>query len=159
MGESVSIFGRRTKEFDALEHALRTDRPDPRDGFLDEMLGRISEPQPAQRSRRRGGLALAFVLVLLVGFGAFGGLGYAKSAATDAVSSTTSAVASVVQGSSGSSSGTTASAPAAKQYGNTFVICHHPPVHTQQPFTITVNQSALGGHLGHGDTIGPCPAR
>src|SRR6476659_5303195 len=106
MGESVSIFGRRSKEFQGLEDALRENRPDPRDGFLDEMLGKISESPAPRHSRRRGGLAVAFALVTVVAFGAFGGLGYAKTAATDAVSSTTSAVASVVQGGSGSTSST-----------------------------------------------------
>jgi len=34
-------------------------------------------------------------------------------------------------------------------------ICHKPGTPAQQ--TKTVPQSALGGHLGHGDTLGPCP--
>ncbi|MCA9872462.1 MAG: FecR domain-containing protein [Anaerolineales bacterium] len=34
-------------------------------------------------------------------------------------------------------------------------ICHKPGSPAQQ--TKTVPQSALGGHLGHGDTLGPCP--
>lgn len=33
------------------------------------------------------------------------------------------------------------------------VICHKPGRNQQ---TMTVNQSSLGGHLGHGDTLGPC---
>lgn len=33
------------------------------------------------------------------------------------------------------------------------VICHKPGRNQQ---TMTVTQSALGGHLGHGDTMGPC---
>lgn len=34
-------------------------------------------------------------------------------------------------------------------------ICHKPGTNAQQ--TMTVSESALGGHLGHGDTIGACP--
>lgn len=38
-------------------------------------------------------------------------------------------------------------------------ICHH--THSQHnPFvTITVSEHALPAHLGHGDTVGPCPAQ
>lgn len=34
-------------------------------------------------------------------------------------------------------------------------ICHKPGTPAQQ--TLTVPEPALGGHLGHGDTLGPCP--
>ena len=34
------------------------------------------------------------------------------------------------------------------------VICHKPGTRAEK--TMTVNSHALGGHLGHGDTIGPC---
>ncbi len=34
-------------------------------------------------------------------------------------------------------------------------LCHKP--NSKNPRTITVDQSALPAHLGHGDTLGPCP--
>lgn len=34
------------------------------------------------------------------------------------------------------------------------VICHNPD--GPNPMTMTVPESALGGHLGHGDTLGAC---
>src|SRR6059058_6665291 len=48
--------------------------------------------------------------------------------------------------------------PTAAQYPTSKVtICHH--THSQKnPFvTITVSERALPAHLGHGDTVGPCP--
>src|SRR5215212_7086509 len=32
-------------------------------------------------------------------------------------------------------------------------VCHVPPAHN---FTLSIPRAALGGHLGHGDRIGPC---
>ncbi len=46
-------------------------------------------------------------------------------------------------------------APTAPSGGDDQVtICHKPD--GKNPHTLTVPQSALGGHLGHGDTLGPC---
>src|SRR5206468_12880170 len=48
--------------------------------------------------------------------------------------------------------------PTAAQYPTSKVtICHH--THSQKnPFvTINVSERALPAHLGHGDTVGPCP--
>ncbi|MDX1415139.1 MAG: DUF5666 domain-containing protein [Candidatus Promineifilaceae bacterium] len=39
--------------------------------------------------------------------------------------------------------------------GGSVTICHKPGTPAEQ--TKTLPQSALGGHLGHGDTMGPCP--
>ncbi len=39
--------------------------------------------------------------------------------------------------------------------GGNVTICHKPGTPAEQ--TKTIPQSALGGHLGHGDTMGPCP--
>lgn len=36
-------------------------------------------------------------------------------------------------------------------------ICHRPPGDPQSEQTITVSRSAVPAHLGHGDTLGPCP--
>ena len=37
-----------------------------------------------------------------------------------------------------------------------FTICHQPPGNPEQRHTIKVDGGALQGHLGHGDTLGPC---
>lgn len=37
------------------------------------------------------------------------------------------------------------------------VICHIPPGNPGNRRTKTVGQAAVSGHLGHGDTLGPCP--
>jgi hypothetical protein len=39
--------------------------------------------------------------------------------------------------------------------GHKVTICHKPG--GKNPHTITVARSALPAHLGHGDTLGPCP--
>ncbi|RPI30621.1 MAG: hypothetical protein EHM70_13445 [Chloroflexota bacterium] len=39
--------------------------------------------------------------------------------------------------------------------GENVEICHKP--NSKNPHTIVVSQSALPGHLGHGDSLGPCP--
>lgn len=39
--------------------------------------------------------------------------------------------------------------------GGNVTICHKPGTPAEK--TMTLPQSALGGHLGHGDTMGPCP--
>src|SRR5262245_44832986 len=35
--------------------------------------------------------------------------------------------------------------------------CHIPPGNPNNAHTITVGASAVPAHLGHGDTLGPCP--
>ena len=52
------------------------------------------------------------------------------------------------------------SSPTAAQYPQSKVtICHHTHSQTNPFVTITVSVHALPAHLGHGDTIGPCPAQ
>ncbi len=53
--------------------------------------------------------------------------------------------------------GSNISAAAAQYPPSKVTICHH--THSQKnPFvTITVSERALPAHLGHGDTVGPCP--
>ena len=36
-------------------------------------------------------------------------------------------------------------------------ICHRPPGNPDNAHTIRVGSSAVPAHLGHGDSLGPCP--
>ena len=109
------------------------------------------------RSRPRLGLALAFALASVIAFGAFGGIGYAKSAATNAADSTKNAVASVVQSDSGKNgSSSQASNASRRSTPGKVTICHVPPGNPGNPQTISVSTSAVPTHLAHGDSLGAC---
>ena len=159
----MNVFSRKPKQVQELEHALRENRPEPPDAFLDELVVKASTaPVSRRHPRSRVGLSLAFGLVTVVGFAAFGGLGYAKSTVTDTVASTTSAISNVVSSQPNSTAGANTSTSSTKQnaggaqYANKVLICHRPPGKNKEPITLSVSQSALGGHLGHGDTVGAC---
>ena len=47
-------------------------------------------------------------------------------------------------------------APGALAQGAKVDVCHIPPGNPDNAHTITINESALGTHLDHGDHIGPC---
>lgn len=157
----MSMFGRQSRDHQGLEDELRQDRPQADDRFVDELLTKISAT-PMPYARPRLGLALAFVLVTIVVFGAFGGLGYAMSAASDAVSSTTNAVSAVVNVDKGTvdakaeNGDDNASKAGQAQYHEEVLICHRPPGSPDNSQTLSVQQSAVAAHLAHGDTLGPC---
>jgi len=46
-------------------------------------------------------------------------------------------------------------APTTSSEGDKATVCHKP--NGKNPHTITISRSALGAHLAHGDTLGPCP--
>jgi hypothetical protein len=43
------------------------------------------------------------------------------------------------------------------EYGKKVTICHRTGSEANPLATILVNENALDQHLGHGDTLGPCP--
>src|SRR5947207_2341707 len=128
-----------------VEGELRRQRPEPRDEFVRQLSGRISAD-----SRRRPalGLRVAFAgslaSLIVVAFAAFGGIGYAASAANSIAQTAQKVVTPKPK----------AQSAAADQYVGKITICHH--THSRKnPFvTITISQSALNAHLAHGDTIG-----
>ena len=154
----MRFFGRQSREFQALERELRDNRPRPRGEFVDEMLGGISDAPAPGHSRPRVGLALAFALVSVIAFGAFGGIGYAKSAASNAASSTKHAVSSVVQSDSGKKSDSSQESDSGQQgEPGKQTICHKPPGNPGKPVTISISTSAVQTHLDlHGDSLGAC---
>lgn len=151
-----------------LEAELRRGRPAPPQALVDDLVAHIDAESRRSPSLWRPRVALvSFVsAVTLVGFGAFGGLGYAKTAASGAVFSTAHAVAKITKAPSqkdtagrdrsGERGGNEqrngndhGSKPGHHQYQEHVIICH-------KGHTISVSSSAVPAHLRHGDTLGPC---
>jgi hypothetical protein len=133
-----------------IEHELRRHRPEPTDDFVRQLSGRISADSRRPPAR---GLRVAFAgsiaSLIVVALAVFGGIGYAASAA--------STIAQTAQKVVASKPGSTARQSAASdQYVAKITICHHTHSQSNPLVTITISQSALNAHLGHGDTIGPC---
>lgn len=93
------IFG--NDDYSGLESELRDGRPEPRRELVDALVSRV-ERVPSRREVRRPRLAaaLAFAVVVLAAFGAFGGIGYAKSSVVSAARSSGNVVSAVVGGGS-----------------------------------------------------------
>jgi hypothetical protein len=132
-----------------LEHELRRDRPEPDKDFVRQLTARIAADAP-QRPARRTGLAFAGALtsLLVVALAAFGGIGYASSAARGVARTAEKVVAPKAKDAGQSA--------AAAQYVGKETICHHTGSPNHPFVTITISRNALQAHLKHGDTIGPC---
>jgi hypothetical protein len=152
----VKRFWNRLTSPNELETELRRGRPVPPRELADELVARVEADSARRAPSTRPRLALVGVVtsVALISFGATGGLGYAKTAATGAVSSTANAFHAVVQnqparGGNKHGSDSQKSKPGQSQYQEKVLICH-------KGHTISVSSSAVPAHLRHGDTVGPC---
>jgi hypothetical protein len=134
----------------SLEHELRLYRPKPADDFFSQVTTRILADTP-QRPARRLSLAFAGALasLLVAALAAFGGIGYAASAAKGVARTAQQVVTPKPKNAVGHSA-------AADQYVGKVTICHHTGSRTHPFVTITINRNALQAHLNHGDTLGPC---
>ena len=108
-----------------LERALRAQRPEARDEFVQNLAAAV----PSRRHsapRPRFGLAFALSLSILVSLFAFGGVG----AASSALYSSAAAVRSAVGDDNGTGRGVEHGMPFDRQYHQTVFIClprHHKP--------------------------------
>ena len=89
----------------------------------------MSEREEQSRRTARVAGTVVIVGVVVMAFGALGGVGFAKSPAS----------------------------AAQYQYGK-ITVCHRAGPHGKS-VTITIARAALPAHLRHGDTTGPCPRR
>ena len=162
-----------------LDRQLLSERPQPRDEFVSMLADRLAS-EPRRRPIWRTAVAAGFTMLLVLAFALTGGIGYAANA----VEGGTTAVTTLVTGSqeqvtssttaSTSSSESTQSSseseeeeepngddddesPADDQYEDDILICHHPPSDPEESRTIRVDADELDRHIGHGDTLGPCP--
>jgi hypothetical protein len=133
-----------------VETMLNAARPEPKPDFMRVALNRVDSGSTQRRPLLRTGLAVGFASVLAAPLAAYGGIGYAASAATNTSHAISGIFAATHHGAApqrGSSRGTISSADA--QYGKKVTLCHN-------GHTITVAFSALPAHLAHGDTEGLC---
>ena len=108
-----------------LERALRAQRPEARDEFVQNLAAAVRSRRHSA-PRPRFGLAFALSLSILVSLLAFGGVG----AASSALHSSAAAVRSAVGGDNGKGGGVDHGTPSDRQYHHTVFIClptHHNP--------------------------------
>jgi hypothetical protein len=129
-----------------VERELRRNRPEPRVEFLAALEARIREGERSRAGFRRVGFALAFTSAIVVALAAVGGIGQAASTLKSAVQSVTR-IAEPLRAVIPEQADVTA---AADQYRRVR-LCHRGE-------EIVVDENAVPAHVGHGDTIGGCPA-
>jgi hypothetical protein len=139
---------------DRLERQLRAGRPEPSSDLVAALAARVSSRPYRRSSKLRFGFAGALSFAMLASLSAFGGIGYAASAASS-VAHTAAAVVSSARHESGPKGGQSSqsggSSSASGQYGSKVTMCHNGN-------EITIGQSGEPAHLAQGDTEGPCPA-
>ena len=137
-----------------LEAELRASRPEPRPDFVKELSAEIRETrEPARRVRfLRLTPVMGLTVLVLIGAGAFGGIAIATNGGGDE-----NQIQSNSDGNDQNENRGTDyenEGPADIQYVPENVICHKPGTPAEQ--TLLVPQSALDGHIAHGDYKGPC---
>jgi hypothetical protein len=142
--------GKFFKRDDGLERELRSNRPEPRAEFLASMVDRVGPGQRSTRPRLRLGFAAALTTGILVSLAAFGGLGYASSAAQSIAHVATKL------GTPSRPHATQQFSSADAQYPKKITICHFDG--KGRGHTITIDQSAWPAHRAHGDHLGACRA-
>jgi hypothetical protein len=119
----MRLFWKRSE--DALERALRVERPDAPDGLVSGLVGRV-EASRTPRHWSRVAFAGALTVFMLGTFASFGGLGYAAESVQSAASSVTRVVKTQ------KASAPTKQSAALTQYGPQTVT---PPAPAKQTFT------------------------
>jgi hypothetical protein len=160
------------KRGDELERKLRAERPEPRSEFVHALADHVLSRRYRASSRLRVVFAGAITTAVVVSLSAFGGLGYAASAAKHAADQAQAVVNGVshdegqgnkhdegqgnkhddAQDNNSDEDDSVSSAQG--QYDKKVTICHH--TGSGKNVTITISVNALPAHLAHGDTIGPC---
>jgi len=143
---------KRHDERDDLEALLRANRAEPREDFARSLAERIAETaEPA--GRRSASLRFAFAAgltaVLFTAAGIAGTIAYSKNGGNSQSNGGNS---------KSNSSNSSSSSSANDQYEEKVTICHIPPGNPSNAHTIRVGESAVPAHLGHGDSLGPCPS-
>ena len=137
------------KRDDELERELHDNRPEPRAEFLAAMVDRVGPGRRSTAPRLRLGFAAALTMGILVSLAAFGGLGYAASAAKSIAH-----VATKLATPSKPRATQQPLSSAGAQYSKKVTICHFDG--KGRGHTITIDQSAWPAHRAHGDHQGAC---
>ena len=146
--DGVSKFFKRDDE---LERELYDNRPEPRAEFLAAMVDRVGPGRSSTAPRLRLAFAAALTMGILGSLAAFGGLGYAASAATSIAH-----VATKLATPSKPRATQRPLSSAGAQYAKKITICHFDG--KGRGHTITIDQSAWPAHRAHGDHLGACSA-